>query len=89
MYAPHLYKATEKRDLLALLEEQLADAERQFRKVGELSLFQLIENFDGSQWTKFQWLHHGIAQEMYHRGQLTLYARLLGKVPALTRRIGG
>jgi uncharacterized damage-inducible protein DinB len=89
MYAAHVYEATEKRDLLALLEEQLADAERQFRKVGELSLFQLIENFDGSQWTKFQWLHHGIAQEMYHRGQLTLYARLLGKVPALTRRIGG
>jgi uncharacterized damage-inducible protein DinB len=25
---------------------------------------------------------------MYHRGQLTLYARLLGLVPALTRKIG-
>jgi uncharacterized damage-inducible protein DinB len=36
-----------------------------------------------------QWLHHGIAQEMYHRGQLTLYARLMGLKPALTKRIEG
>jgi uncharacterized damage-inducible protein DinB len=33
------------------------------------------------------WLQHGIAQEMYHRGQLVLYERLLGIEPALTRRI--
>ncbi|RMD96511.1 MAG: hypothetical protein D6814_11245, partial [Calditrichaeota bacterium] len=35
------------------------------------------------------WLHHGIEQEMYHRGQITLYERLLGIEPALTRRIRG
>ena len=32
-------------------------------------------------------LHHGIAQEMYHRGQLVLYERLMGIEPALTLRI--
>ena len=89
MYAAHVYEVTAKNDLLRLLEEQMADAERRFRTAGDLVLLQYIENFDGSRWTRFQWLHHGIAQEMYHRGQLTLYARLLGKVPALTKRIGG
>jgi uncharacterized damage-inducible protein DinB len=89
LYAAHVYDATAKSELVRLLEEQMSDAERRFRKTGELALFQYIENFDGSRWTRVQWLHHGIEQEMYHRGQLTLYARLLGKVPALTRRIGG
>jgi uncharacterized damage-inducible protein DinB len=32
---------------------------------------------------------HGIAHEEYHRGQITLYARLLGEVPALTKLIEG
>ncbi|MBI1723113.1 MAG: hypothetical protein HYR48_04310, partial [Gemmatimonadetes bacterium] len=45
--------------------------------------------FDGRQGTKLAWVQHGIAQEWYHRGQLALYARLLGLVPALTRRIHG
>ena len=34
-------------------------------------------------------MNHGIAHEEYHRGQLALYARLLGRVPALTRLIQG
>ncbi|MDH3292266.1 MAG: DinB family protein [Gemmatimonadota bacterium] len=89
MYASAAYDATTKTDLVRLLETQMDQAERQFRKSGERALFQQMENFDGSMWTKFQWLHHGIAQEMYHRGQLTLYARLLGREPALTRRIRG
>jgi len=33
------------------------------------------------------WLWHGIDQEMYHRGQITVYARLLGIEPALTKLI--
>jgi uncharacterized damage-inducible protein DinB len=37
--------------------------------------------------TKLAWLQHGIAQEMYHRGLLTLSERLMGLEPALTRRI--
>lgn len=89
MYASKAYEATTKTELVRLLETQMDQAERTFRKCGELALFQQMENFDGSSWTKVQWLHHGIAQEMYHRGQLTLYARLLGREPALTRRIRG
>lgn len=88
-YAAPAYKANTKQELLDLLKSQLQDAVGKFRNAGELSLYQFIKRFDGQQGTKLAWLHHGIAQEMYHRGQLTLYARLLGLEPALTRRIRG
>ncbi len=88
-YASAAYKAKTKKELLALLKSQMREAERKFGKAGELALWQYLERFDGKQGTKMQWLHHGIAQEMYHRGQLCLYARLLGLEPALTKRIRG
>ncbi len=34
-------------------------------------MLQLIERFNGARGTRLAWLHQGIAQEMYHRGQLT------------------
>jgi uncharacterized damage-inducible protein DinB len=72
-----------------MLRTQLADGEKTFRTAGELHLLQTIRRFDGVMGTRLAWLNHGIAQEMYHRGQLTLYARLLGHEPALTRKIRG
>jgi uncharacterized damage-inducible protein DinB len=87
MYGAHVADATTKRELLDLLHGQLAEAEKKFRAAGDLAMGQFIENFDGSRWTKMQWLHHGIAHEMYHRGQITLYERLLGVEPALTTKI--
>jgi uncharacterized damage-inducible protein DinB len=88
-YAATAHRARTKRELLVLLGGQMRDAERKFRNAGELSLWQLIERFDGKQGTKMQWLHHGIAQEMYHRGQLATYARLMGLEPALSKKIRG
>jgi uncharacterized damage-inducible protein DinB len=88
-YAAAAYRANTKKELLALLRSQMRDAEKRFREAGEIMMWQLIERFDGELGTKMQWLHHGIAQEMYHRGQLATYARLMGLVPALTQRIGG
>ena len=81
------HRAKSKTELLKLLRSQMKDAESKFRTAGDLELWQQMEQFDGTFATKFQWLHHGIAQEMYHRGQLTTYARLLGLEPALTQRI--
>ncbi len=89
MYAAPAYEAETKAALVKLLESQMRSADERFRAVGELALWQYMERFDGVAGTKMQWLHHGIAQEMYHRGQLTLYARLMGLVPALTKRITG
>ena len=87
LYASHVGQAETKSALLDLLRSSIQESARQFREAGELAMLQLITRFDGQQGTKLAWLHHGIAQEMYHRGQLTLYPRLLGVEPALTRRI--
>lgn len=89
MYAGAAYRAKTKPALLVLLRSQMKDAERRFRRAGELSLYQFINRFDGKPGTKLAWWHHGIAHEEYHRGQLALYERLLGLEPALTRRIRG
>lgn len=89
MYAAEAYRAESKAELVSVLKSQFKDAEIKFREVGELHMLQLIERFDGQLGTRMAWLQHGIAQEMYHRGQLTLYQRLLGIEPALTRRIRG
>ena len=89
LYAKPAYEAQTRDDLLELMRSQLSDAISAFRGVGELHMLQLIERFDGEKGTRLAWLHHGIAQEMYHRGQLTTYARLLGIEPALTKQIRG
>ncbi len=89
MYAGNLYEAQTKNQLISLLQSQLEDALAKFRAAGELHMLQLVERFDGREGTRLAWLQHGIAQEMYHRGQLTLYARLLAIEPALTQKIKG
>jgi len=78
-----------KRELLALLRKSHHDGEARLRQAGELQMLQLIRRFDGRMGTRLAWMNHGISHEEYHRGQLALYARLLGRIPALTQRIMG
>lgn len=89
LYAGAAWRARAKPALLRLLTTQIRDGERRFRKSGELSLLQLITRFDGLPGTRLAWWHHGIAHEEYHRGQVAVYARLIGIEPALTRLIRG
>ena len=89
LYARAAWRARTKPALLRLLTTQIRDGERRFRKAGELSLLQLITRFDGLPGTRLAWWNHGIAHEEYHRGQVAVYARLMGIEPALTRAIRG
>lgn len=89
MYAMEAYRSKSKAQLLRLLDSQLKAAEKKFRDAGELATLQFMTRFDGKQGTKLEWLHHNIGHEEYHRGQLALYARLLGLEPALTQAIKG
>jgi uncharacterized damage-inducible protein DinB len=89
MYAREAYRVRTKADAVTLLKSQLTQAEKQFLKAGELHMLQMIRRFDGELGTRLVWLHHGIAHEMYHTGQLTVYQRLMGIEPALTKRIRG
>ena len=72
---------------LRLLRRSHRDGVRRIRAAGEVQMLQYVRRFDGERGTRLTWMHHGIAHEEYHRGQLALYARLLGRTPALTRAI--
>lgn len=76
-------------DLLEQLARTHADGEEKLRRAGELHILQYITRFDGERGTRLAWMQHGISHEEYHRGQLTLYARLTGRTPALTKLIHG
>ena len=76
-------------ELLGALEVTLERGLERFREVGEVHMLGTVERFDGRRGTRLAWLHHGVAQEMYHRGQLCTYQRLMGRVPALTQQIRG
>lgn len=89
MYAADAYRVKTKSEILSLLKTQVEDGIKKFREAGELHMLQLIHRFDGKLGTRFAWLQHGIDQEMYHRGQITVYARLMGIEPALTKMIRG
>ena len=83
-------EGAETRDaLLRLLRETHADGERRIRAAGAEHMLGPIRQFDGTYASRLTWMHHGIGHEEYHRGQLALYARLQGRVPALTQRIRG
>jgi uncharacterized damage-inducible protein DinB len=73
--------------LLAALKSTHADGVKRFRSAGEIAMLQAIRQFNGEPAPRLVWMHHGIAHEEYHRGQLALYARLIGRVPALTQLI--
>lgn len=82
-------KATTKTDLIAALSSTFQDSVRRFRELGEEGILRPMTRFDGKQGTKLAWMHHGLAHEEYHRGQLAVYERLMGIEPALTRLIRG
>lgn len=78
-----------KSQLVALLKRTHTEGDRKIRAAGEIVMLQAITRFDGVRGTRLAWMHHAISHEEYHRGQIALYARLTGRVPALTQRIYG
>ena len=76
-------------ELVSALQRTHREGDAKIRSAGELGMLQWITRFDGKRGTRLAWMHHGISHEEYHRGQLALYARLMGRVPALTKLILG
>ena len=88
-YAGHRARTNHKEALISLLRSTHEEAISAFRKTGQAGLLRDIVQFNGEPATRLTWLNHAIAHEEYHRGQLALYARLMGRVPALTKLIDG
>jgi len=77
---------TTKNAIIALLRSSLAASQEKVRRFGAEKIEQLMLGLDGKQVTKAAMLQFTLAHEMYHRGQLTVYQRLLGIEPALTEQ---
>ena len=82
-------RVKEKKPLIGLARRTLDEGLAAFRKFGDIGMLQTIVQFNGEPATRLTWLNHAISHEEYHRGQLALYARLLGRTPALTQLIEG
>ena len=85
VYAPNITRAESQEKLVNLLVDQYRDADMRLKEFGELHMLQLVPKIDGTKETRLALLQETIQHEMYHRGQLTVYVRLLGLEPALTR----
>jgi uncharacterized damage-inducible protein DinB len=83
-YASDVAGVTDKNGLLELLRSSMEPAEATIRGWGD-GLRQDMRHFTGKEMSKLHVLNGAIAHEMYHRGQLTVYERLLGVEPALTQ----
>jgi uncharacterized damage-inducible protein DinB len=84
-YAAEVGAVQDKNGLLELMRSSMETSEACIRAGGE-QLQEMMRRFDGKEMSKVDFLTFAVAHEMYHRGQLTVYLRLLGIEPALTRR---
>jgi uncharacterized damage-inducible protein DinB len=80
--------ATSKSEAIEILRRSFEDIVAKMRAAGPDVMMQPITQFNGTPAPRLVWFHHGIAHEEYHRGQLAVYARLFGEVPALTKLYG-
>ena len=78
-----------KAEAVSTLRRSFEETVSELKKAGLDQLMQPIRQFNGELATRLVWLHHGVAHEEYHRGQIALFARLLGETPALTKSMGG
>lgn len=84
-YAPDVRSVNDKEGILQMLGTSMDDAEKVLRSNAD-ELKNNMKRFDGKEMTKLGFMSFAIAHEMYHRGQLTVYERLLGIEPMLTQK---
>jgi uncharacterized damage-inducible protein DinB len=79
-------EVTTKDAAVTLLRSSLAATRDKIRQFGAEKLEQSMTGLNGKEITKLAMLNFTVSHEMYHRGQLTVYQRLLGIEPALTEQ---
>ena len=82
-YGEGVNDVTDKSQLIGLLRSSMDTAEEAIRSHAN-ELNDMMTGFDGKQMPKIAFLFFGMSHEMYHRGQFTVYQRLLNVEPALT-----
>jgi uncharacterized damage-inducible protein DinB len=85
-YAPEVGSVIEQEGLLGLLRSSMDQAEANLRAYAD-GMQEPILRLDGRPASKIDFMNFVVSHEMYHRGQLTVYERLLGIEPELTVRL--
>jgi uncharacterized damage-inducible protein DinB len=83
-FAGQVGEASTKDSISELLRTSLQESTTKACEFGDANLERIMTRFDGKQLPKLEMPTFSVAHEMYHRGQLTVYQRLLGIEPALT-----
>lgn len=84
-YGRGVNDVTDKSGLVALLRSSMDEAAASISSYGD-KLDETMMGMTGKPITKSAFLTFAFSHEMYHRGQLTVFERLLSIEPALTER---
>ena len=83
-HAAVAYSGGDKEELIGSLKSSMESAEAAFRAFGEEALREKVQY--GKTMSKLDILYLYITHEMYHRGQISVYERLMQIEPALTTK---
>lgn len=86
-YAGDIPSLEGKENLLERLTNNFKLTEERLRSFGEEAMQKEMRRLDGRVMPKLAFLNFVINHEMYHRGQITVYERLLYIEPAITVRV--
>jgi uncharacterized damage-inducible protein DinB len=84
-YAAGVKDVVDKNGLLELLRSSMDEAEACMGANGD-KFNETMRRLDGQPTSKSAFLTFAVSHEMYHRGQLTIFERLLNIEPVLTER---
>ncbi len=84
-HAPEVRTITDKNGLLEMLRSSMEVCEANVRSNNDL-MQGSIGGMDGKPTPKLKVVNFAMSHEMYHRGQLTVYERLINLEPALTKQ---
>ena len=85
MMAERYASKTSKAEMIDLLKTSGEDNAGRLREAGDALEQKTMPSFQ-SERSRLSGLWFAAAHEMYHRGQITIYARQLGLVPVMTQR---
>lgn len=85
-YAPRVKDVTQKDELIQLLRTSMDETVDRIAAWSD-KLDESMARLDGKQTPKSAFLAFMVSHEMYHRGQLTVYERLLNIEPVLTGKL--
>jgi len=85
-HAAEAHSGGDKEELIGSLRSSMESAEATVRAFGEEALREKVQGPDGKAISKLVFLYLYITHEMYHRGQISVYERLMQIEPALTAK---